>query len=122
MRSARPRYRLKLWHLLAIAALSCVTTVTICLAQSYRAPDFNAANGVIHSWNAAVETLDEENKNFTDLETSYIHNPPGRVVLAPDVRAEQKKTRLRLIDAIIASHEERVRKLRDLAKYEADLP
>jgi hypothetical protein len=76
------------------------------------------AAGVIRSWNAAIETIESETRNFLELSNSYTRNPPGRVLLAPDVRAAQKKRRLELINAIIDSHQDRIKQLRELRKYE----
>lgn len=73
---------------------------------------------VVRYWNEAVSTIEPEDQNFRELLESYRRNPPGRVLLTPDVRAEQKKRRLRLIESIVASHEERIRALRRLAKAE----
>ncbi|MEP6743828.1 MAG: hypothetical protein ABJB61_15130 [bacterium] len=91
-----------------------------------RVPDANeqnqkAAEGVVRSWNAAVETFDAEDGNLHELLDSYKRNPPGRVLLTPDVRAAQKQRRLKLIEEIIRFHQARVERLRELASYEQAL-
>lgn len=93
----------------------------LCLATTVRGqqPD-PAAGKVIRSWNEAIATIPAEDAAFQELLASFKRNPPGRVLLAPDVRHEQKKRRLRLINEIIASHEERIRALRRLAKAEEE--
>jgi hypothetical protein len=80
-----------------------------------------AAASVIRSWNAAVTSIEPEDQNFRELLDSYKRNPPGRVVLTPDVRASQKQRRLALIGAIVKSHQQRIRDLQDLATAEAAL-
>lgn len=76
------------------------------------------ARGVVSAWNAAVETLELEDANFRELLETYKLNPPGRVLLPPDVRAAQKKRRPELVDRIIGSHQDRIRRLRDLRRFE----
>ena len=98
-----------------------IVVALLCLAISARAqkPDANAVE-TVNSWNAAVSTLEIEGQNFGELLDSFKRNPPGRVLLTDDVRAAQRKRRLALIAEIIASHEERIRALRRLAKAEEE--
>lgn len=70
------------------------------------------------SWNEAVATIEPEDQKFRELLDSYKRNPPGRVLLTPDVRAEQRKRRLKLIAEIIDSHETRIQAMKRLAKAE----
>ncbi len=91
----------------------------LCLAATARAQQpTRPETDVIRSWNEAVSTIELDDQNFRELLDSYKRNPPGRVLLTADVRQEQKKRRLRLIAQIIASHEERIRAMRRLAKAE----
>jgi len=91
----------------------------LCLAITARGqkPD-PAAIETVRSWNDAVSTIELEDQNFRELLDSYKRNPPGRVLLTPDVRAAQRRRRLRLIAEIIDSHEKRIRAMRRLAKAE----
>lgn len=74
--------------------------------------------GIVRAWNEAVATIEPEDQLFQELLASLKRNPPGRVVLAPDVRAAQRKRRLALLRQIIALHEARIAHLRQLAKFE----
>ncbi len=111
-----PRSTLRPLRLIQTALL--VAIGVLCLAVSIRGQQPKAAVDVVRSWNEAVATIEPENEMFRELFDSYKRNPPARVVLAPDVRAAQKKRRLSLIAGIIDIHEERIRAMRRLAKAE----
>lgn len=103
----------------AVLILVAILTGVVC-AQSVNGqqPNDTPAQEIVRSWNDAVSTIEIEDQNFRELLDSFRRTPPGRVLLTPDVRAAQKKRRLRLISEIIASHEERIRAMRRLAKAE----
>lgn len=81
-------------------------------------PSHASAEGVVSSWNAAVSTIGTEDQKWMELFNSLRRNPPGRVLLTPDVRAAQRKRRLALIQEIIDFENDRIRRLRELAKFE----
>lgn len=105
----------------AVLILVAIITVVVCTqpvnGEATDATDAPAQE-IVRSWNDAVSTIGIEDQNFRELLESLKRNPPGRVLLTPDVRAAQKKRRLQLIAEIIASHEERIRAMRRLAKAE----
>jgi hypothetical protein len=105
-------------RLIQTAVLIAVGLLCFFVAARAQQPEIAAANEVIHSWNEAISSIEPEDQKFRELFETYKRNPPGRVLLTPDVRTEQKKHRIRLINEIVASHEERIRSLRRLAKAE----
>jgi hypothetical protein len=108
---------LRILRLIETALL--VAIAVLCLSITTRAQQPGSPErGVIDSWNAAVSTLDIEDAKWREIFDSLKRNPPGLVVLTPDVRASQKKRRLSLIEEIIAAEEERIRALRQFAKFE----
>jgi hypothetical protein len=75
----------------------------------------------VDAWNAIVANVKSEDEKLLALYKSLSRENDvrsGRVVFAPDVRAEQKRNRLRLIQEIIAHDQERIRELERLAKAE----
>jgi len=112
----------KLSNLNLAAGALVLSALTVAATIAIAAPTADHYQGVVTSWNAAVGSIEAEDSKFRELLDSYQRNPPGRVLVVPDVRAEQKKRRLRLISEIISSHEERIRTLRDLAKFEQASP
>lgn len=113
------KYRLGLHHVALLSVLTVAGTLSVFALTLPQAEDpATTAAGVVSSWNSAVGTIETEDADFRELLESYQRNPPGRVLLAPDLRASQKKRRLALCARIIASHEERIRALKELAKFE----
>jgi hypothetical protein len=110
-------YRFSVFHILVIATFTLGALLVLAPAVS-TSTDLKPEAGIVKSWNSAVDTIEAEDANFRELLDSYKRNPPGRVLLTPDVRAEQKRRRLKLIDSIIQSHQNRISDLRDLRKYE----
>ena len=111
-------HRLSLLEILAASIIGFFIGLAIAWTPATLANDLTAEMGVIRSWNKAFSTLETENTNLQELSDSYERNPPGKVLLTPDVRAAQKKRRLELIDAVINSHDERIPHLRNLRQFE----
>lgn len=114
-------FKLSTAKLLAGAAIIALLTMAATIVFAGGKSEA-AAIDIVRSWNAAGLTLGEEDANFHELLDSYKLNPPGKVILTPDVRAEQRKRRLNLIGAIVESHQQRIVDLQQLAKAEAALP
>ena len=107
----------------AVLFFVAILAATVCSQPLYgQTPDKANADAIVRSWNEAVETIGAEDEKFRELLESLKRNPPGRVVLTPEVRAAQRKRRQQLIAEIIASHEQRVKKLRELARHEQAAP
>jgi hypothetical protein len=83
-------------------------------AQTPGTPEFET----LTAWNAVVDNVKAEDEKLLDLYNSLNKYRPGRVVLPPDVRAEQKRNRIKLIREIIAHDQERIRELDKLARAE----
>ena len=115
-------HRVKLSALIVLAIIASALGLAIGIATAATQKPEEPAAGIVQSWNEAVSTLELEDQNFHELLDSYKRNPPGRVLLTEDVRAAQQKRRLRLIASIVASHEERIRAMQRLAKFEEALP
>ena len=76
---------------------------------------------ILEAWNAIVVNVQSEDEKLLTLYKLLVRERDartGRVVFAPDVRAEQKRNRIRLIQEIIAQDQERIRELERLAKAE----
>jgi hypothetical protein len=115
-------HRVNLSLLILLVAVASAIGLVIGIAAAAPQKVDDTAVGIVRSWNEAVSTLEPEDQNFHELLDSYQRNPPGRVLLTADLRAEQRKRRLRLIAEIVASHERRIKAMTALAKYEEALP
>jgi hypothetical protein len=83
-------------------------------AQKAGTPEFD----LLTAWNAIVDNVNREDPKLLELNNSLAKYRPGKVILAPDFRAEQKRSRIPLIDSIIADDRERIQELEKLKKAE----